>query len=156
MLKKLITYTDYNGTERKENFYFNLNKTELMEMETEVVGGMRQLLEDMMEKQDIPKIMRAFKTILLKAYGEKSPDGRRFIKSEELSNAFSQTEAYNELYMELLSDANKAALFINGLMPADMRATTDEKVLTPVGEKESEPVVENVDDGNAHLINSVK
>lgn len=148
MLKKLIKYTDYNGTERQENFYFNLNKTELMEMETEVTGGMRQLLEDMMEKQDVPKIMKAFKTIILKAYGEKSPDGRRFYKSEELSTAFTQTEAYNVLYMELLSDAKKAAAFINALMPEDMRGTeeADAAVLTPVSKKESE------DDGNAHLM----
>lgn len=154
MLKKLIKYTDYNGTERQENFYFNLNKAELMEMETEVTGGMRQLLEDMMEKQDIPKIMNAFKTIILKAYGEKTPDGRRFMKSEELSVAFTQTEAYNELYMELLSDAKKAAAFITALMPEDMRGDiSDDKVLTPVGKKESE---EPVDDGNAHLMSSVK
>lgn len=147
MLKKLIKYTDYNGTERQENFYFNLNKTELMEMETEVTGGMRQLLEDMMEKQDVPKIMKAFKTIILKAYGEKSPDGRRFYKSEELSTAFTQTEAYNVLYMELLSDAKKAAAFINALMPEDMRGTEEaDAVLTPVGKNEPE------DDGNAHLM----
>lgn len=154
MLKKLIKYTDYNGTERQENFYFNLNKTELMEMETEVTGGMRQLLEDMMEKQDIPKIMKAFKTIILKAYGEKSPDGRRFMKSDELSTAFTQTEAYNELYMELLSDANKAAAFITALMPEDMRGdANDDKVLTPVGK---EVPKEEPDDGNAHLMSSVK
>ena len=147
MLKKLIKYTDYNGVERQENFYFNLNKTELLEMETEVTGGMRQLIENMMEKQDIPKIMSSFKTILLKAYGEKSPDGRRFIKSDELSTAFTQTEAYNVLYMELLSDSKKAAAFINALIPEDMR--TDEKVLTPIDKKEPE------DDGNAHLMSEV-
>lgn len=153
MLKKLITYKDYNGTERKENFYFNLNKTELMEMETEVVGGMRQLLEDMMEKQDIPKIMKAFKTIILKAYGEKSPDGRRFYKSDELSIAFTQTEAYNVLYMELLSDAKKASAFINALMPEDMRADiSDNNVLTPIGKEEPK----EEDDGNAHLLNDMK
>ena len=153
MLKKLIKYTDYNGTERQENFYFNLNKAELMEMETEVTGGMRQLLEDMMEKQDIPKIMKAFKTIILKAYGEKSPDGRRFMKSDELSTAFTQTEAYDELYMELLSDAKKAAEFITALMPEDMRGeTADSNVLTPVDKKE----VVIPDDGNAHLMSSVK
>ena len=149
MLKKLIKYTDYNGVERQENFYFNLNKTELLEMETEVTGGMRQLIENMMEKQDIPKIMNSFKTILLKAYGEKSPDGRRFIKSDELSTAFTQTEAYNVLYMELLSDSKKAAAFINALIPEDMR--TDESVLTPINKKESTPI----DDGNAHLMSDV-
>lgn len=153
MLKKLIKYTDYNGIERQENFYFNLNKAELMEMETEVTGGMRQLLESIMEKQDIPKIMHAFKTIILKAYGEKSPDGRLFNKSEELSKAFTHTEAYNVLYMELLSDAKKAAAFINALMPADMRAPEENNtgVLTPL------PKVEQpAEDGNAHLMDSTK
>ena len=149
MLKKMIEYIDYNGNERKENFYFNLNKAELMEMETEVTGGMRQLLTLIMEKQDVPKLMSAFKTIILKAYGEKSPDGRLFEKSEELSRAFTHTEAYNVLYMELLSDAKKAAEFIEGLMPADMRSTSDENVLTPVSK-------ETPDDGNAHLLNTVK
>lgn len=153
MLKKLIKYTDYNGVERQENFYFNLNKAELMEMETEVTGGMRQLLESIMEKQDIPKIMSAFKTIILKAYGEKSPDGRLFNKSEELSRAFTHTEAYNELYMELLSDAKKAAAFITALMPEDMRGNDDAKVLTPVDKEEPK---KPEDDGNAHLMEVVK
>lgn len=149
MLKKLIKYTDYNGVERQENFYFNLNKAELMEMETEVTGGMRQLLESIMEKQDIPKIMAAFKTIILKAYGEKSPDGRLFNKSPELSNAFTHTEAYNVLYIELLSDAKKAAQFITALMPEDMRGpAADEGTLTPIDKKEN--------DGNAHLLNAVQ
>ena len=155
MLKKLIKYTDYNGVDRQENYYFNLNKAELLEMETEVTGGMRQLLENMMEKQDVPKIMKAFKTIILKAYGEKSADGRRFFKSEELSTAFSQTEAYSELYMELLSDAKKAAAFITALMPEDMRSG-DDKALTPIDKKEEVKEEPEVDDGNAHLMNSVK
>lgn len=156
MLKKLITYTDYNGVERRENFYFNLNEAELLEMETEVTGGMRQLLGLMMEKQDIPKIMAAFKTIILKAYGEKSMDGRLFNKSPELSNAFAHTEAYSVLYMELLSDAKKAAEFINALMPEKLRLkeTSDAGVLTPINAKE-EPVADQ-NDGNAHLIDTVK
>ena len=147
MLRKLINYTDYNGNERSENFYFNLNRAELLEMETEVAGGMRQLLTLIMEKQDSPKIMAAFKTIILKAYGEKSPDGRVFNKSKELSEAFEHTEAYSILYMELLSDGKKAAEFITQLMPEELRGNSDEKpedVLTPV------------DDGNAHLLNLTK
>jgi len=120
MLKKLIEYTDYNGTPRKENFYFYMSKAELMEMELGSVGGMRNLIQLIIEKQDIPKIMEAFKKIILKAYGEKSADGRRFIKSEELSEAFSQTEAYSNLYMELVTDAKAAAAFINGIVPEDV------------------------------------
>lgn len=120
MLKKLIKYTDYDGRERAENFYFYMSKAELMEMELGTVGGMQNLIQLIIDKQDIPKIMDAFKTIILKAYGEKSPDGRRFIKSKELSEAFSQTEAYSNLYMELITDADAAAVFINGIVPEDV------------------------------------
>lgn len=141
MLKKLITYKDYNGVERKENFYFNLSKPELLEMELGTTGGMRELIQTMVEKQDIPKIMAAFKEIILKSYGEKSPDGRVFNKSPELSTAFSQTEAYSVLYMELISDANKAAAFINAVMPEDMQTPVNpEKELTPIKKvSEDEP-----------------
>lgn len=120
MIKKTITYTDYNGNERTENFYFGLNKAEIMDMELSVTGGMRQLLQMIIDKQDIPKIIEAFKKIIKMSYGEKSPDGRRFIKSEELTEAFVQTEAYSELYMELIGDAEAAANFINGIVPADI------------------------------------
>ena len=151
MLRKLIDYTDYNGNKRSENFYFNLNKAELMEMETEVTGGMRQLLTLIMEKQDIPKIMAAFKTIILKAYGEKSPDGRVFNKSKELSEAFEHTEAYSVLYMELLSDGKKAAAFITQLMPEDFRDAIDKE-----SDEKPEDVLTPVDDGNVHLLKSTK
>lgn len=151
MLRKLINYTDYNGNERSENFYFNLNRAELLEMETEVAGGMRQLLTLIMEKQDIPKIMASFKTIILKAYGEKSPDGRVFNKSKELSEAFEHTEAYSILYMELLSDGKKAAEFITQLMPEEFRGTPDKE-----SDEKPEDVLTPVDDGNAHLLNLTK
>ena len=126
MLKKLIKYTDYDGRERSENFYFYMSKAELMEMELGTVGGMQNLIQLIIDKQDIPKIMDAFKTIILKAYGEKSPDGRRFIKSKELSEAFSQTEAYSNLYMELITDANAASAFINGIVPEDIARASEE------------------------------
>lgn len=120
MLKKLIKYTDYDGRERAENFYFYLSKAELMEMELGVDGGMQQMIQLIIDKQDIPKIMAAFKRIILKAYGEKSPDGRRFIKSDALSEAFSQTEAYSNLYIELVTNAEAAAAFINGIVPIEV------------------------------------
>ena len=117
MLKKLINYVDYDGRERSENFYFNLSEAELMDMELETVGGMQKLIQLIIDKQDIPEIIKAFKKIIRASYGEKSPDGRRFIKSEALSEAFTQTEAYSVLYMELISDANAAAAFLNGIVP---------------------------------------
>lgn len=135
MLKKTIEYTDFNGVVRKENFYFNLTDTELLEMELGVTGGMRELLQTIVEKQDIPKLMAAFKEIILKAYGEKSPDGRVFNKSPELSNAFEHTNAYDVLYMSLIKDANTAAQFINDIMPENMR---EQPVLTPIAEKAEE------------------
>jgi hypothetical protein len=158
MLKKLIEYTDYNGKKRKENFYFNLTKAELMEMELGVDGGMQQMIQLIIDKQDIPKIMDAFKRIILKAYGEKSPDGRRFIKSKELSEAFSQTEAYANLYMELVTDANAAAAFINSIVPeevANAAAARRQAEETEVEEKPADnvvPISEPVEDGNAHLL----
>ena len=122
MLAKSITFTDYDGTERTEKFYFNLNEAELVEMEVTATGGLTKYLEKIIESKDGAKIMATFKELLFKAYGEKSPDGRRFIKSEELSIAFSQTEAYNNLFMELVTDDKAAAAFVNGLMPAKLKS----------------------------------
>lgn len=151
MLKKLIEYTDYNGKKRKENFYFSLNKAELMEMELGTVGGMQNLIQLIIDKQDIPEIIKAFKMIILKSYGEKSADGVRFIKSDELSTAFSQTEAYANLYMELISDAEAAAAFINGIVPADLVRSAEEAEDASVEEKK-EPVAETEADGSIHLL----
>ncbi len=120
MLKKRITYTDYNGIKREEDFYFNLTKAEIMEMEMSTSGGLTELINRVVETQDAPSIIKIFKEIIMKAYGEKSPDGKRFIKSVELSDAFSQTPAYSELFMELASDADAASTFVNGIIPADM------------------------------------
>lgn len=120
MLKKTITYKDFNDEEITEDFYFNLTKAEIMEMELSEAGGMAQMIEKIVNAKDAPAIMKVFKTIILKAYGEKSADGKRFIKSEELANAFSQTEAYSELFMELATDADKASAFINGVMPVEV------------------------------------
>lgn len=117
MLKKTITFTDYNGVERTEDFYFNLSKAEVMEMELSTTGGLAEMINKIVSAQDTPSIVKVFKDIILKAYGEKSPDGRRFIKSEELSEAFSQTEAYSELYMELSTNAEAAAKFVNEILP---------------------------------------
>lgn len=118
MLKKEITYTDYNGVERTENFYFNLSQAEVMEMEMSTTGGFSDMVQRIVETQDVPSIIKIFKELILKAYGEKSPDGKRFVKSKELSTAFSQTEAYSKLFMELGTNAGKAAEFVNGIIPA--------------------------------------
>lgn len=108
MLKKNIKYVDYDGNERTEDFYFNLNKAEVIELQLGTVGGLTKTLEKIVQEKDTSRIIEYFKTIILKAYGEKSADGRRFIKSQELRDAFEQTEAYSELFMELARDAKMA------------------------------------------------
>jgi len=117
MIKRTIKYTDYKGNEREEDFYFNFSQPELMEMELTTKGGMSEYLEKIIKAQDREELIKWFKVIVLKAYGEKSEDGRRFIKSKELSEAFSQTEAFVQLYMELATDDEKAAEFVNGITP---------------------------------------
>jgi hypothetical protein len=124
MLKKTITYVDFDGNERTEDFYFNLSKAEVLEMEMGISGGMTQMLNRIIAEQDSEKIIKTFKEIILKAYGEKSPDGKRFIKSEELSTAFSQTEAFSQLFMELATDADAAAKFVNGIIPVATTQST--------------------------------
>ena len=120
MLKKTITYTDYNNVKRTEDFYFNLSKAELMEMEMSTSGGLAEMINKIVAAQDTAAIIKIFKDLILKAYGEKSPDGKRIEKSEKISNAFAQTEAYSDLFMELATDADAAAAFVNGIVPADM------------------------------------
>lgn len=120
MLKKTIKYTDYNGVERTEDFYFNLNKAEIMEMQLTTVGGLDVYLKKIISAQDMPTLMRIFKDLVLKSYGVKSDDGRRFIKNDQLREEFEQTEAYSILYMELSTDAEAAAAFVNGIIPADV------------------------------------
>ena len=120
MLNKSIKYTDYNGVERTEDFYFNLSKAELMEMEMSTAGGLAETITKIVAAQDQPAIIKLFKELILKAYGEKSADGKRFVKSDEIAAAFSQTEAYSELFMELSTDSDKAAEFVNKIVPADL------------------------------------
>lgn len=120
MLKKTITYKDFNDVERTEDFYFNLTKAEVMEMEMSTTGGLAEMIQRIVAAQDAPAIIKIFKDLLLKAYGEKSPDGKRFVKTQELRDAFEQTEAYSILFMELATDDKKAADFINGIVPADI------------------------------------
>lgn len=120
MLKKTITYTDYDGLERTEEFRFNLTKAELMDMELTTVGTFSKLMQKIIDEKDMVRLAKYFKELILKSYGVKSDDGKRFIKSPELSEAFSQTEAYSELYMELLSNSEYAVKFIQQVMPKDL------------------------------------
>lgn len=121
MYKRTITYTDYFGQERKEDVYFNLNYSELTKLQLSTQRGYVNMLQDLIDKNDAPTIMKTFDDIIRMAYGEKSEDGRRFIKSPELSEAFTQTPMYDQLYMELCTDAKAAADFVNGIIPKDLR-----------------------------------
>ena len=121
MLKKTISYVDYDGNDREEDFYFNLSKAELTELQLSTSGGLQKMIENIIKTKDIPRIIEIFKKIIIASYGIKSPDGRRFIKSQEITDEFVQTEAYSILFMELSTDADAAANFIAGVIPADLK-----------------------------------
>lgn len=129
MLKKTMTYTDFNGVTRTEDFWFNLSKAELMEMEIGVDGGLTEMVRKLVATKDVPGLAKIFKELVLKAYGEKSPDGKHFWKEDEqgrpLCKRFEQTQAYSDLYMELALDDKNAADFINGIVPEDVRQSAE-------------------------------
>lgn len=118
MLKLRRTYVDFNNLSRTEDFYFNLTQAEVTEMELSVDGGLVEMINRIVAAKDGKQIIALFKDIVLRAYGEKSPDGKRFIKTPEIRDAFAQTQAYSDLFMELATDAQKAAEFVNGIVPA--------------------------------------
>lgn len=121
MLIKEIKYEDFNGNEVEEKFYFNLSSAELTEWQLSVDGGLEQKINKIINSRNVPEIAALFKEIIMMSYGEKSDDGKRFIKSKELTDSFIQTEAYSNLYMELVQDDKAAADFINGIIPKKLR-----------------------------------
>lgn len=132
MLCKSITYVDFNGIERTENFHFNLTKAELAEMDLTTEGGLEAMLRKIIDSKDIPSLINIFKKIILKSYGIKSDDGRRFIKNDEITQAFTETQAYSDLFMELASDADKAAEFVNMIMPRDLVEEAKKQNITAI------------------------
>ena len=124
MLKKTVTYTDYNGNSRTEDFYFNLTSAELTDMQLSAEGGLDKMIEKIVNAQDIPAIAGVFKDLLLKSYGERSADGKYFFKKDKdgrpLADMFAQSEAYSVLYMELARDDKAAVAFFNGIVPQDL------------------------------------
>lgn len=132
MIKETVTYRDFNGVERTEDFYFNLTEAELTELEYGVEGGMKAILEKIIAENDQKKIMEYFKKVVLMAYGEKSLDGRRFVKSEELRNGFAPTEAYSIIFKKLSRDANAASKFIKGVLPENLGSAIDDNKIVSV------------------------
>lgn len=128
MIKKTIAYTDYEGNERKETFYFNLTKTELLELEVSEAGGFTKMIERIQEARDAKTVLEVLKEIVHKSYGVKSPDGKKFVKSDELSTGFEQTEAYDQLMMDMIEHPEKAAAFFNGLLPKDLEQQVDKYI----------------------------
>lgn len=117
MLAKPITYTDYNGDTLTETFYFNLSKAEIAELQLTHPGGYAEYLQRIIDARDQAELVKAFKDLIMISYGVKSEDGKHFRKSDQISKDFEQSEAYSELFIELLSDADAAANFVNGIMP---------------------------------------
>ena len=122
MRKEPITYVDYNGVQRTEDFYFNLTKAELLDMQLTTYGGYWETVKAIIDAKDQPALIAIFKELLMKSYGKKTPDGRRFDKSKEIVDDFIHCPAYSELYMRLVMDDEYAAQFINGIIPADLAA----------------------------------
>ena len=117
MLKKTISYTDYDGNQRTEDFYFNLSKAEITEMELSMEGGMRAYIKRIIAAKSQVKL---FKDVVLKSYGKKSADGRLFMKNDTIRAEFEAHPAYSMIYMDLVTNEAKASAFVNGIMPADM------------------------------------
>lgn len=117
MIEKTVTYKDYDGNERTETFFFHLTKADIVLMEHSVEGGFDKRLKRIVDSQDNVEIAKTFKKLILDSYGEKSPDGRRFIKNEKLREEFSQTEAFSIIFMSFLENPSVGAEFIKGIMP---------------------------------------
>lgn len=117
MYKKTLTYTDFDGNEREDTFYFNFTEAELMELELSQDGGLSGLIEKVSEEKDNRRIVAIFKDLLSKSIGEKSVDGKRFLKNDEIRDNFIQSAAYSKLFMLLSFDADEAAAFVKGVVP---------------------------------------
>lgn len=120
MIKKTITYNDYNGLERTEDFYFHLTKADIAKMEMSVDGGLAERISRIVQAKDQPAIIEIFEDLIKRSYGVKTADGRGFLRRPEDLEAFMATEAYSILFMELATDADAASKFVNGIVPADM------------------------------------
>lgn len=140
MLKKTFKFVDYNGNPRTEDHYFHLTQAEVTELELSVDGGLTAMINRVIQAQNGRQIIDTMKDIILKSYGVKSPDGRRFIKNQEVRDAFVQTEAYSQLFMELATNAQAASDFVAGIIPAKVDdASASETAALPEASSGSAP-----------------
>ena len=130
MIKQTITYTDYNGVEVTGDFWFNLTKAELLKLQLKTPGGLSGIIERLIAEKDTAKIVSLFEDIILHSYGVKSDDGKRFIKNDQVREEFTQSEAYSELFVKLISDEKAAAEFVNGIIPKDVLAAVNKNQTT--------------------------
>lgn len=121
MIKQTITYEDFDGNKRTEDHWFHLSKVEMTRMNVSAEGGFTKMVDKIIKANDDKRILEVFEDIIAKSYGERSLDGRRFIKDDELTKAFMQTPAYDALFEKLTTDADAAAAFINGIMPQEIK-----------------------------------
>lgn len=128
MIKKTVTYKDLNGKERTETFYFHYFESEIMDMEMSEEGGLAERIQRIIDAKDQASLLKVIKKFVVDAYGVKSDDGRRFNKSQEVKDAFVECPAYSKIYMELLTNDELAAEFVNKVVPEDMAAQLAEIV----------------------------
>lgn len=129
MLKRPITYTDFEDNVVTDIYYFHVSKSELIETEMSTEGGLADTLKRIVETKDKPGLIAEFKRLILWAYGEKSADGKSFVKNEELRTKFSQTAAYDALFFDLATNEKSALDFINGILPSEMRGDFEKAML---------------------------
>lgn len=141
MTSRIIEYTDYDGVQQKREFFFNFTEAEIAEMQLSVSGGMQALIRRISETRDNVQLIKLFKQMVLDSYGEKSLDGQRFVKTPEIKAAFEQCPAYSKLFMELASDAEKAAKFLNDIMPESVKQNN---------------IKENIDKAEKELSNTIQ
>lgn len=127
MFVKKITFTNYLGIEKTKECHFQLTKTELGEIAFSMKGGFIANIQRMMDDLDEPELLKNFKKIIFMSYGEISPDGDRFMKSEEISRAFSETPAYDILMQELQSNEEMFSEFMHNIIPPDLAESLPEK-----------------------------
>lgn len=125
MLKKTVTYSDYNGVERTETFYFHYTEAEILDMEMSTEGGFAERIQKIIDAKDQVSLMKLIKKFVIDAYGIKSEDGKRFIKNDKVKTEFLESPAYSKIWMELVMDDEVAADFVNNVIPSDMKGTLE-------------------------------